>query len=123
MAGKNQKNLSTELRAKFIQAEYPVPFGILDNVLVDEMPYSHKKVIADCFYRAWSYRTHKMGKSLLEFNYLERGPFYKKFHYPKKLLSIMDKFESLGFILKLEDKDETYAISINKFINERHYEK
>ncbi len=122
MVGKEDKKISAELRANFIRVDYPIPFGLLDNCFVDALPYSHKRVMADCFYRAWHFRAHKMGRAELSFNYLERGPFYRKFHYQHRLLVMMDKFENLGFISKILGKNETYLININKFIHQRHYE-
>lgn len=116
---KDHKNISAELRGKFMTEEYPIPFGLLDNSDVDELPYSHKRLMADAFYRAWMYKQHKLGEEKLFFLAHERGPWYKKFHYESFLNKVFDKFEKLGYIQQLGRSKGVYVIVLDKILNGR----
>lgn len=114
-----QRQLSNELRGNFMKEEYPIPFGLLDNVLVDELPYSHKRLMADAFHRAWTYKQHKLGEEKLFFLAHERGLWYKKHHYETFLNKVFEKFEKLGYIQQLGRSKGVYVIELDKIMNGR----
>ena len=117
--GKAQGKVSTELRGKFIEMNYPIPFGILDNLDVNYLPYSHKRLLADAFYRAWTYRQNKQNEKAF-FLLHERGPWYKKHHYDSFLEKVFSKFENLGLIQKLGRSKGVYIFEMEKILNGRH---
>lgn len=119
MARDSHKKISHELRAIFIKAEYPIPFGLLDNSDIDLMPYSHKLLMADAFYRSWTHKQKKASDEKLFFLSHERGPCYKKYHYDSFLDKVFDKFERLGYIQQLGRSKDVYVIELDKILNAR----
>jgi len=111
---KTHSKISEELRGNFMKEDFPIPFGILDNQIVSDLPYSHKRLIADAFYRAWAHKLHKRDNGKLFFVVGERGPYYKKFHYFLFLEKVFLKFEKLGFV-KRKSK-EVFTLEMEKIL-------
>ena len=117
--GKDQRILSQEIRGKFMEIDFPIPFGLLENLDVDLLPCNRKMIMSDAFYRAWAYHANESpGKSLI-FDSVKRGGFYKDV-YPKAFLKIvMTEFEKMNFIRKVSGSETIYQCNIIKFIHER----
>lgn len=113
------RKVSQDLRGFFMLKDSPIPFGLLDNKFIDTLPISYKRLLADAFYRAYAYKSNKLGDSLLLFDYLNRGPNYKFLHDQDFLRKVMKTFEDIGYIRKHKKSKYFYEINFHKFVNNR----